>query len=334
MKIRIGVLGTAAIARRKMIPAILGSTNFEYAGVAIASFAEREENISEAEKIELWDEKCKKAYSFQEEFGGKFYDSFDSLLNCTDIDAVYIPLPPALHFKWASRALCHGKHVLMEKPFTCSELDTKALLKLAKEKNLAVWENYAFVYHEQVKCIRKAMDEIGEIRLLRATFGFPHRAMNDFRYCNSAGGGALLDCGGYTVKAAALFMGNNIELESSHLITTDGHEVDIYGNATMTDENGVTAQLAFGMDNAYVCELQIWGSKGMITAPRFFTAPADMDVSVMVKIGNEEKIYYAKADQFMNSLNEFACEIAKAADMRCCYNQVNQQAELIEKFVR
>jgi len=34
------------------------------------------------------------------------------------IDAVYVPLPPALHFEWGKKVLESGKHLLLEKPFT------------------------------------------------------------------------------------------------------------------------------------------------------------------------------------------------------------------------
>ena len=334
MKIRIGVLGTADIAKRKMIPAILQSEKFEYAGVAIASFEERGENPDEEEREHIWNNKCKRAYDFQREFGGSVFKSFEDLLQSKDIDAVYIPLPPALHYKWADKALECGKHILMEKPFTCSADDTAKLITKAQNKALVVWENYAFVYHNQVDVVKEALHEIGDIRLIRAAFGFPHRQESDFRYQKSAGGGALLDCGGYTVKAATLFMRGNLSVETSQLQITPGHEVDVYGSATLKDEENVIAQLAFGMDNAYICELQIWGSTGIITAPRFFTAPAEMDAQVTVKVGNEEKQYAAKSDQFLNSLEAFGQEICMLHGNRMCYQQISSLANLIEKFCK
>ena len=45
--------------------------------------------------------------------------------------------------------------------------------------------------------------------MLRADFRIVDtiRGTNDFRYNRDLGGGALLDCGGYTVKLAGLFLG-------------------------------------------------------------------------------------------------------------------------------
>lgn len=331
MKCRIGVLGTADIAKRKMIPAILKNENFEYAGVAFASCKERGEDFSPEKETEICQLRYQKANAFQKEFGGKIFQCFEDLLKCRDIDAVYIPLPPANHYFWADMALDFGKHVLMEKPFTVSLQDTKKLVEKAVRNQLVVWENYAFIYHPQVKLVREALQKIGEMRLIRATFGFPHRQENDFRYVKSAGGGALLDCGGYTVRAALLFMGNQIKVDAAKLNITEGHEVDIYGTVTLRDEKNLMAQLAFGMDNAYVCELQIWGSKGMITAPRFFTAPADFESKVVIKTGNEEIVNTAVADQFLNSLEEFGKEIKKSAKERSIYQEIESLAEVMSK---
>ena len=119
-----------------------------------------------------------------------------------------------------------------------------------------------FVYHTQLDWIRKKISEgtIGEVRLIRIDFGFPFRGANDFRYNKALGGGALLDCGGYTLKLASLFLGDSAKVTASQLNGKDGFEVDIYGSATLTNNEGLTAQVSFGMDNSYKCSLEVWGS--------------------------------------------------------------------------
>ena len=77
-----------------------------------------------------------KAQEFITLYGGEIYDSYEKLVTAERIDAVYIPLPPALHFKWAKKALEAGKHVLVEKPSTVCAKDTAELAALAEEKGL------------------------------------------------------------------------------------------------------------------------------------------------------------------------------------------------------
>ena len=176
--INIGVLGTANIAERRMIPAILKNHSFHYAGTAVATSEERgNQDVNMSIKIH-------KGESFVSMFGGECFVGYEELLKQKDIDAVYIPLPPSLHYKWAKKALQYGKHVLMEKPFTVSYSETKDLLAEAQLRNLAVIENYGFCYHNQMRLIKEIVNKntIGNLRLVRGAFGFPFRGLEDFRY--------------------------------------------------------------------------------------------------------------------------------------------------------
>ncbi len=308
-RIRVGVLGPSGIAKRRMVPAILKSGSAEYVGVAIAVREEWGEDISQEQYREMWVQKQEKAQAFAEAFGGRVFEGYEALLQSGEIDAVYIPLPPALHFKWAKRALECGKHVLLEKPFTINGSDTAALVNLAEKRRLAVLENYGFVYHGQIAAMKEVLEsgEIGELRLLRADFGFPYRGKEDFRYSAAAGGGALWDCGGYTVKAAECFLKGNIRVRTGRLNYLPDHDVDIYGSVTLEDERQCTAQLFFGMDDAYVCELELWGSRGIVSTKRAFTAPDTLDIQISVRNAEGERTLTIPAeDQFLKCVDRFA----------------------------
>ena len=318
---KIGVLGTANIAERRMIPAIHASSNFEYIGVAIS---------------EALDEKISKAERFVDTFGGDYSVGYDSLLKREDIDAVYIPLPPALHYRWAKEAIKSGKHVFLEKPMTTKLANSAELVELAKNNGLALTENYGFCYHGQIGVIKKAISNgyIGDLRLIRASFGFPHREASDFRYSKELGGGALLDCGGYTVKIASLFLGQNVKVVSSSLVRTDSHEVDVFGSASLEDDQGLCAQVSFGMDNHYKCELEIWGSKGYIIAPRIFTAPAGFEAPVTIENQDGKKSVSVSDDQFLLALDKFNECISSETVRQEEYGSVIEQSRLVEDCVK
>lgn len=298
---KLGVLGTSEIAFRRFLPALRKCPDITYAGVASRT--------------------PEKGKPFRETYGGRVYASYDDLLADDTIDSVYLPLPPALHFEWGKKVLEAGKHLLMEKPFTTNLDDTKRLLKLAEEKGLAVHENYMFLYHSQLAKIKEMIADgsLGAIRLYRMSFGFPMRGQGDFRYHKELGGGALLDCGGYPIRLALELLGDTAKVVYSKLIQPDGFEVDLYGSAVMENDTGEVAQISFGMDNAYQCQLEVWGSKATLIAPRIFTAGEGVKPTLILRTSSDEsKIELDADDQFLHSIEWFIhqVEVVKRGDFR------------------
>lgn len=329
-KLSIGVLGPSEIAFRRTVPAFIASDCFEYVGVAHASVTEWSDRPLEDSSIIC--REAGKAQEFVTAYGGGVYNSYEELLS-SDIDAVYIPLPPALHKKWVLEAIRYGKHIFVEKPFTICETDTDEVIKAASKASLAVHENFAFIFHKQIHRIIEIINsgEIGELRLIRTAFGFPYRGANDFRYHKTLGGGALLDCGGYPIKLAAYFLGDTTKVVCASRAYAKAHDVDVYGHATLSNARGQTAQIAFGMDNAYKCELEIWGSKGTIYTPRVYTPPADMRTQITVKTKSEEVITIDVDDQFRNSAEAFH-HCVMSEEMRLAdYQSIRRQAALMDK---
>ncbi|MBM6885151.1 Gfo/Idh/MocA family protein [Pseudoflavonifractor phocaeensis] len=307
---RLGILGTSEIAFRRFLPALSKCPDITYAGVASRT--------------------PEKGKAFQETYGGCVYASYDALLADDTIDAVYVPLPPALHFEWGKKVLESGKHLLMEKPFTTRVQDTEALLKLAEEKGLTVHENYMFLYHGQLAKIKSLIADgtLGKIRLYRMSFGFPMRGQNDFRYKKELGGGALLDCGGYPVRLALELLGDKLQVVYSKLVQPEGFEVDLYGSAVMENEVGEVAQISFGMDNAYQCQLEIWGSKATLIAPRIFTAGDGVKPTLIIRTSfDESKLELDADDQFLHSIESFAHR-----KLNQCSYMISRQADLQDQI--
>ena len=327
---RIGIICPSEIAFRRFLPALKEAGCFEYAGVAIAS---KDEFVGATDEI-LAKERAK-AQTFVDSFGGKIYEGYKTLIESDDVDAIYLPLPPGLHYKWAKAALDAGKHTLVEKPCTIALSNTEDLLKEAGEKGLAVHENYMFAFHNQIEAVNEIVrsGDIGDVRLYRISFGFPMRAQNDFRYNKALGGGALLDCGGYTMKYASMLLGPTATLEYAQSNNIEGFSVDMYGSAAMVNDEGVTAQIAFGMDHNYKCELEVWGSKGTLYTNRILTAPAGFVPEVVIRKGNEEEKRNLPADDaFKKSILHF-CECINNAEVRKAnYETLLRQARLVEQF--
>lgn len=334
---KIGIICPSEIALRRFMPALQLVDELEFIGLGVCSAKERFGNdIPEDEIVDtVLKKEYDKAQTFVEQYGGKIFDSYKSIVEATDIDALYIPLPPALHFKWAKMALESGKHVLVEKPSTVSLTDTKELVQIAKERGLAFHENYMFQFHDQLNAIDKIIEygEIGDVRLYRISFGFPRRNANDFRYSKDLGGGALIDAGGYTIKYASRILGETAKLKYAQLNYTNEFEVDMYGSAAIVNEAGITAQIAFGMDNSYKCELEVWGSTGCLTTGRVLTAPAGFVPEVSIFKENRNEVRNLPSDDaFRKSIEHFITIVNDATRREKNYREIVMQAELVDEF--
>ena len=315
---RIGIICPSEIAFRRFLPALKEAGCFEYAGVAIAS---KDEFVGATEEI-LAKERAK-AQTFVDSYGGKIYEGYKTLIESDDVDAIYLPLPPGLHYKWAKAALDAGKHTLVEKPCTIALANTEDLLKEAGEKGLAVHENYMFAFHNQIEAVNEIVrsGEIGDVRLYRISFGFPMRAQNDFRYNKALGGGALLDCGGYTMKYASMLLGPTATIKYAQSNSIEGFSVDMYGSAAMVNDEGVTAQM------------EVWGSKGTLYTNRILTAPAGFVPEVVIRKGNEEEKRNLPADDaFKKSILHFYECINNAEVRKENYESLLRQARLVKQF--
>jgi len=312
-KINIGVLGCANIAQRYIIPSICKNNLFQLVGVA-----SRSKN---------------KADSVASLFNTKAYYSYESLLEL-DLDAIYIPLPNGLHYEWIKKALNKNIHVLVEKSLACNFAEVQELNLIAKNNGLVLMENFQFRFHKQLKFIQDEIDrgKLGEIKLLRSSFGFPPFLDKDnIRYQKTLGGGALLDAGAYTIKIAQIFLGSAINIEGASLDKPFDKEVDISGSAYIKlKKSYVTAQIAFGFDHFYQNSLEIWGSKGKLTASRIFTAGPGIKATVRIE-GSDgyDNLHEFEDDHFHNMLNHFSKLIHTGIGIDNEYDQNENQARLI-----
>ncbi len=310
--IQIGILGGAEIAHRMFLPALIQNENFICGGIASKNPEKRQR--------------------FAADFHIPVYNTYEDLIDSPKIEALYIPLPPALHYQWAKQALKHGKHVFLEKPSTVSFSRTQELVKMADTRKLVLQENYMFQYHTQLKEIQKLLNsgDIGKIRLIKSSFGFPLRGADDFRYQKALGGGALLDAGGYVVKLATLFLGSSVKVKTACL-NSWGYDVDMFGSVTLENDVGMVFQGSFGMDCYYQCSLEIWGSKGRLYTNRIFTAPPTLAPKVTIETNNgTQELVFEPDNHFAESIQMYYNAIKEDNVREKMYNDMLLQANLIE----
>jgi predicted dehydrogenase len=291
--LRIGVLGCADIARRRMLPAMAAS-----AATEVYAVAGRDDE---------------RARELARSFDCRPVHGYRALLDLADVQAVYVPLPAALHAEWVEAALRAGKHVLAEKPLTTDPERTRALFALARELGLVLRENVMFVHHGQHTAVRELVADgaIGRLRGFHAAFTVPRRPDDDIRYRRDLGGGALFDTGVYPLRAALHLLGDDLELVGAVLGAGPGREVDTFGAALLRDADGVGVQLTFGLEDAYRSRYELWGTTGRITLDRAFTPPADHAPIARLEqdSGAVTEIRLPAEDQVRNSVERFAAAV-------------------------
>ncbi|MBI9066041.1 MAG: Gfo/Idh/MocA family oxidoreductase [Salinivirgaceae bacterium] len=318
-KINIGILGCAKIAERFMIPALLDLPNhFNIIGIASRDFT--------------------KASICAKRFNIKPYNGYQDLLNDTLLDAIYIPLPNSLHAEWIEKALLNGLNVLVEKSLACNYEDVERLTSIAKARNLVLVENFQFRFHSQLKFIKEKLESgvIGELRCMRSSFGFPpFPEADNIRYNKELGGGALLDAGAYPIKISQIFLGDDIEVKAANLSFDEEKGVDIWGGAYLKQKNGnLFSEIAFGFDNFYQCNIELWGSAGKIYANRIFTAPPGFCPIVEIETSKGiNKIELPEDHHFKNMLLHFFNLIIFKETVDIELSQNLNQARLINEII-
>jgi predicted dehydrogenase len=313
--VRIGVLGCADIARRRMLPAMAASP-----GAEVAAVASRDPD---------------KAAELAARFGCRPVHGYAALIEMPGIDAVYIPLPAAMHADWTEAALRAGKHVLAEKPVSTDPRRTSGLLRLARANGLALMENVMFVHHRQHATARRLVADgaIGELRSFHAAFAVPELPAGNIRYARALGGGALWDTGVYPVRAALHFLGPSLSVAGAVLAGRPGREVATSGAALLQAPSGVGAQLTFGLEHAYRSRYTLWGSTGRVTVDHAFTPPAD-HVPVLRLEGRPatEEIRLEPDDQVANTVAAFVAAVRAGASPAS--QATIRQAELLDQIAR
>jgi predicted dehydrogenase len=189
-KVKFGVLGVSRFAMKKSLPRMAKCPEFQLHAIASRS---EDKAAKAAEKLSV----------------PVSYETYEKLLSDPSIDAVYIPLPIAMHAEWSIRALNSGKHVLCEKPIALSEAEAREIAEVQRYTGLIVAEATMIRRHPQWRYVKEqiASNRIGKLRSIEFTVTYGNFDPGNIRNIKHLGGGALLDVGCYGVNVARWLFG-------------------------------------------------------------------------------------------------------------------------------
>jgi NDP-hexose-3-ketoreductase len=253
-----------------------------------------------------------------ERFARKFNcqaTSYDGVISDDSVDAVYVSLPSGLHYEWGLKVVNSGSHLLLEKPFVDTFERAAEIIDTARKKNVIAMESLTYVYHPMFAEVSRLLrdGEIGAIRHVEASFGFPFLPSSDIRNNRSLGGGAILDNLVYPLSFCLNLLDHEYHSRSFHIIQDKTRNIDSRGFLRI-DWQDVSANITYGFGFSYRNSFAIWGDKGTLHVDRAFTRPKEMPGEIIIQKEDGEKrtIAIDPANQFGLLLKAFYQKIIGA----------------------
>jgi xylose dehydrogenase (NAD/NADP) len=255
-----GVLSTARIGLRAVIPAIRQSRNGQVVAIASREDAKARETA--------------RALGIQESYG-----SYEKLLKSPDVDAVYIPLPNSLHEEWTIHAAEMGKHVLCEKPLALNADECAKMISSCSRHDVWLMEAFMYRFHPQITKLGEMIvaGDIGKISTVTSDFRIELEDLEDIRYQKKLGGGALMDVGCYCVNVTRLLMGQDPMYVQGVARFNEQKGVDEAFAGIMRFPKSELGLFDCGFRSVYHQTLEVVGEKATIEVPAPFL-PGDSPI--------------------------------------------------------
>lgn len=207
------------------------------------------------------------------------YGSYGDLLADPDVDVVYIATPHRQHHAIALAAIAAGKHLLVEKAFTCTAAGTREVVDAARTAGVFCMEAMWTRFQPAIVRLRDLLADgaVGDVRVVRADLGrYTPFDPADRLWDAAQGGGALLDLGVYPVAFLHSVLGgpthldvigstapNGVDAESTLLWRTDGGAAGVGHCSLLATTPGTAA---------------VMGTDGWIAVPAPFHHPQSLTV--------------------------------------------------------
>lgn len=321
-KLRWGVLSTASIGIRKVLPAMqLGRYT------TVDAIASRD---------------LKKAKEAAAALGiARAYGSYEELLSDPEIDAIYNPLPNQMHVPWTTKAAEAGKHVLCEKPISLTVAEAKTLLAVRERTGVRIGE--AFMIRSYTQWLRAGellrSGRIGQLRSVTGFFSYYNDDPANIRNQVECGGGALLDIGCYCIQTARYGFGQEPRRVVGLVERDPSMGIDRLTSALLDFEGG---QAIFTCSTQLVPYQKVlfFGTKGRIEIEIPFNAPKDRPTRILVDetgelFGSGIKVEeFSTADQYTMQGDAFSRAVLEGGELPVPLEEAIKNMAVIEAVFR
>jgi predicted dehydrogenase len=300
--LRWGILSTADIAQRKVIPGLRRAARSQ-----VTAIASRDAGLANVVAAE---------------FGiGTAHGSYEALLADPGVDAVYIPLPNHLHAKWTIRAAEAGKHVLCEKPLALTAADAERMAIACADAGVVLMEAFMYRHHPTwvAACELVSRGRIGELVAVQSFFGYYNDDPANIRNIAEAGGGALYDIGCYCVNLSRMLFGAEPVRVRGALRRDPVNGTDTLTAGILEFPTGIAGFLCStrAEDDQRV---DIYGTTGRISIEIPFNIPPDRPTRISIVAGGDppvspavDVVEFVEADPYAAEAEAFASAVLDRA---------------------
>lgn len=261
-KIKWGILSTAKIGLKQVIPALQLGKYTEVTAISSRSL-DKAEVAASSLGIE------------------KAYGSYEALLEDPDVDAIYNPLPNNLHLEWTVKAMEAGKHVLCEKPIALTVAEVEEMIGVRDKCGVKAGE--AFMVKSNPQWIetreRVRRGEVGDLRLIQGIFSYYNVDPSNIRNIPELAGGGMWDIGCYLVTTSRYIFEQEPVRLLAILEFDPEMKTDRLGSVIMEFPSG---QALFAVSTQLVPfqRMHIFGTDGHLEVKIPFNAPNDRPCTV------------------------------------------------------
>jgi len=268
-KLRWGVLSTANIGLKKVIPAMQQGETITVTAIASRDIAKAKQA---AEALDI----------------PTAYGSYEELLADPNIDAIYNPLPNQFHVPWTIKAAEAGKHVLCEKPISLSAAEAKTLVEVRTRTGVKIAEAFMIRSFHQWLRLRELLDSgrIGQLRSVTGFFSYNNTDPANIRNQVESGGGGIYDIGCYLIHASRYAFGRQPNRVVACLDRDPQFQTDRLASAILEFPEG---------HSIFTCSTQLipyqrihfLGTRGRIELEVPFNAPPDRPTRLFIDISGD-----------------------------------------------
>jgi glucose-fructose oxidoreductase len=287
-KLGVALVGLGYYSTDLLAPALQQTKHCYLAGIVTGT----------SSKAEAW----KKQYNLPDK-NLYNYSNFDEIANNSEIDVVYVVLPPSMHHEFVIRSANAGKHVWCEKPMALTEQECREMIDACRKNKRSLAIGYRLQHEPNTQEYRRIVQQklLGNVQKVNCAAGYRESRTNHWKQKKEMGGGALYDMGVYPIQGAR--MGTGMEPIAVVSAKTSTTRPEIYKNgldetaiATLEFPGGVLADIKTSFAEN-INWLNINCEKGEIKMAPYSAYAGVQGFSPLGKINHHYQIPYQQAKQ-------------------------------------